>query len=88
MNETLKIIIDYLPAVISVLGSILAAVTVIVKTAKQLKKSDVEQVNSRLGGLYKALNKQIEQNNGLKNELESLRLEMRGIKPHEKKSKN
>ena len=87
MNETVLLIISYLPAVISLVGSVAAALLSIKKVSSKI--SETEMLRKQLGCLNKKLAEQLEKDEELKKQIEDLQLELRGFKRHEKSiSKN
>lgn len=87
MNETVLLIISYLPAVISLVGSVAAALVSIKKVSSKI--SETELLRRQLGCLNKKLAEQLEKDEELKKEIESLRMQLKGIKHYEKSvSKN
>ena len=82
MNETVLLIISYLPAVISLVGSVTAALLSIKKVSSKI--SETELLRRQLGCLNKKLAEQLEKDEELKKEIESLRMQLKGIKRYEK----
>ena len=82
MNETVLLIISYLPAVISLIGSVAAALLSIKKVSSKI--SETEMLRRQLGCLNKKLEEQLEKDEELKKEVELLRLQLKGFKRHEK----
>ena len=88
MNEALIFISAYFPAVGAVLGCIIATIVNIKRVKEAVEKSDIKKLKDDTKLLYKHLQEQIEANKALRDELHSLKLELRGIKSNEKVRKN
>ena len=88
MNELLIFISAYLPAAGAVLGCIIATIVNIKRVKEAVEKSDIKKLKDDTKLLYTHLQEQIEANKKLVDELHSLRLELKGIRTHEKVRKN
>lgn len=83
MNEAVKmLLISLLPSIASIVGSVSAAVVVIFKVKAKL--DDASSLKRELVVMNKRLQKQIEDNEKLLEEIKTLKLEQRGIKQHGK----
>lgn len=81
MNETLLLILNYLPPFVSV-GALAVIGKVIVKSVVD-KLKDFSALNSKVNVIARRLIEEREENEALKKEIEALRLELRGFKQHE-----
>ena len=88
MNEALIFISAYFPAAGAVLGCVIATIVNIKRVKEAVEKSDIKNLKDDTKLLYKHLQEQIEANKELREEVHSLKLELRGIKSHEKVRKN
>ena len=84
MNETLLLIISYLPAAVSLLGSIAAAIYSIKKVTSKME--DLDTLKHHLGFICKKLAEAQDLNAKLIKEIEAIRMHQKGIKEHGKES--
>ena len=84
MNEIIVFISAYLPAASAVLASVIACIINIKKVKETVEKSDIKKLKDDTKVLYSNLQKQIEANKALRDEIHDLKLEIKGIKANEK----
>lgn len=82
MNETVLLIISYLPAAISLVGSISAAIYSIKKVTSKVE--DLSTIKNHLGFVCKKLSEAHEENAKLRDQISALRLEIKGHRDNEK----
>lgn len=88
MNEVLVFISAYLPCATAVITVVVACLSTVKKVKDAVNKSDIKSVKDDTKLLYSRLQEEIDLNRQLKEELHDLRLELKGIRPHEKVRKN
>ena len=88
MNEIIVFISAYLPAATAVVGCVIACIINIKRVRDAVEKSEIKKLKDDTRALYRNLQHEIEINQELKEEIHSLKLEIRGIKPNEKVRKN
>ena len=84
MNEAIVFISAYLPAAAAVLGCVIACASNIKKVKDAVNKSDIKNLKDDTKLLYKALQKEVEANKELREELHELKSEIKGIRSNEK----